>query len=159
MATGTLRTFKHKRFPLNSTVIREITPIYQELSSDDLLKRCLGAHTQNSNESLNSCIWNIAPKHLHSGKSVIELATYFAVMTFNEGYRTILKTMDVLGLTVGLISDAYATKRDFARVNRSEKRIIDAAKQAKIKKSEDQAAMQESFSDQEGEIYAPGIAE
>ena len=69
-ATGTLKTFKHKRVPLNSTVIREITPIYQELSSDDLLKRCLGVHTQNSNESLNSCSWNIALKHLHSGKSV-----------------------------------------------------------------------------------------
>ena len=53
-ASGTLNSFKHKREPFDPMVLKVIKPIYQDLSSDKLLERCLGAHTQNSNESLNS---------------------------------------------------------------------------------------------------------
>lgn len=42
-------------------VVQEaIKPIYESLSDDDLLRRCLGGNTQNSNERLNACIWRMA---------------------------------------------------------------------------------------------------
>ncbi|XP_039304169.1 uncharacterized protein LOC120357546 [Solenopsis invicta] len=45
-----------------------IKPIYEDLSSEDLLERCLGANTQNNNESFNACVWNLVPKHVFTGK-------------------------------------------------------------------------------------------
>lgn len=100
-ATDSLSKFKHERVPFSSAVLKVIKPIFEDLSSDNLLERCLGAHTQNSNESLNSCIWFFAPKHLHSGKTVVEIATHLAIIIFNEGYAGILKTMsgDHFGVT------------------------------------------------------------
>ena len=42
--------------PLHPDVQKEILPIYEDLSRDDLLERCLGGHTQNANESFNSTV-------------------------------------------------------------------------------------------------------
>lgn len=52
--------------PLHPDVQKTVLPIYKDLSKDDLLERCLGGHTQNANESFNSTIWRLGPKHLHS---------------------------------------------------------------------------------------------
>ncbi|KOC58600.1 hypothetical protein WH47_06860, partial [Habropoda laboriosa] len=50
-------------------------PTYEGLSSYELLERCVGANTQNSNESLNSLIWSFAPKHIHSGPKTIQIGS------------------------------------------------------------------------------------
>ncbi|XP_025158394.1 uncharacterized protein LOC112589426 [Harpegnathos saltator] len=60
-ATNTLNTYSHKQ-ALPQTVFNAMKPIYEELNSDDLLTRCLGGFTQNSNESFNATVWSIAPK-------------------------------------------------------------------------------------------------
>ena len=44
-----LKLSKHPA-PLNSQVQEHVEPIFQELSRDDLLGRCLGGHTQKANE-------------------------------------------------------------------------------------------------------------
>jgi len=62
----------------------------------------LGAKTQNNNESLNSLIWTFAPKTLYSEPKVIELATFLAVIIFNDGFKGMLKVMETLGLKIGL---------------------------------------------------------
>jgi len=45
-----------------------------QLTADDLLTRCIGGFTQNSNESLNSTVWAMAPKTLNSSKKIIDIA-------------------------------------------------------------------------------------
>lgn len=60
-AAGTLDSFAHDP-PLSDAVLGVIRPIYEDLTSNDLLERCLGALTQNNNEILNSTIWMFAPK-------------------------------------------------------------------------------------------------
>ena len=47
---------------LPDNIIAQIRPIYDRLSSDDLLVKCLNGKTQNQNESLNGMIWNRLPK-------------------------------------------------------------------------------------------------
>ena len=69
--------FKHPP-PLHSDVERNILPIYQSLSNHDLLERCLGGHTQNANESFNATVWRLTPKHLHSGRKIIEIARLYS---------------------------------------------------------------------------------
>lgn len=90
-ANGSLSTFRHEKSPLSAEVLQVLKLIYEDLSSDSLLERCLGGETQNNNESLNSMIWNFAPKHLHSGAKIVELAMFLAVIIFNEGYKKNIK--------------------------------------------------------------------
>lgn len=69
------KTHKHK--PALSEEVQEVVkPIYESLTEEDLLNRCLGGNTQNNNESLNALIWTIAPKHFFHGKKTIEIASW-----------------------------------------------------------------------------------
>lgn len=53
--------YKYQHF-VEEAVSQAIKPIYEDLTRDDLLERCLGAFNQNNNESFNQIIWKIAPK-------------------------------------------------------------------------------------------------
>lgn len=98
--TGKLDEFEHQ--PIFSKDVEDhLLPIYEDLSRDDLLERCLGGYTQNCNESFNATIWRLAPKHLHCGSQTIEIAAYLATAIFNEGYYPILKIMETMGIVIG----------------------------------------------------------
>lgn len=84
--------------PLHPDVKKHILPIYEDLSRDDLLQRCLGGYTQNANESFNATVWRLAPKHLNCGSKIIEIAAYLAGGTFNDGYTFILEVMSDMQL-------------------------------------------------------------
>ncbi|KAE8737698.1 hypothetical protein FOCC_FOCC016834 [Frankliniella occidentalis] len=78
-----------------------IKPVYVAPTSMDLLERCVGAHTQNANESFNSTVWRMAPKAKFAGSVVVETASHIAVTLFNEGHNGLLSIMKELGVTVG----------------------------------------------------------
>ncbi|GFT19638.1 uncharacterized protein TNCV_2535081 [Trichonephila clavipes] len=46
---------------LSPLVVEKIMPVYQRLASDTILGRFVAGKTQNSNESLHSCIWRKCP--------------------------------------------------------------------------------------------------
>ncbi|CAH2088463.1 unnamed protein product [Euphydryas editha] len=131
-----------------------IKPIYKDLSRDDLLTRCLGAKTQNNNESppvVNSLIWTFASKHLHSGAKVVETTKFLAVLFLNEGFESILKLMEVTGAKIGLNSQEFANKRDDSRIDRSERRLSNFARQARISNREEKTALREFFEEEESQ--------
>ena len=66
--------------------MKEIKPVFKDLCATELLKRCLGAHTQNANESFNKRVWAICPKISNSVHKVVRIAAYDAAGTFNDGY-------------------------------------------------------------------------
>ena len=103
--------------PLSTAVLNAIKSVFEDLSSENLLKRCSGAHTQKNNESLISGIGLLAPKHLHSGKSITEIATLLAIIIFNEGYTRILQTMSSMEITLGLDAEACASLCDIKRLD------------------------------------------
>ncbi|XP_076667942.1 uncharacterized protein LOC143368768 [Andrena cerasifolii] len=78
-------------------------------------QRCTGGNTQNNNESFNACVWTLALKHLHCGAQTVEIATYLAVCTFNNGYTPLLKLMNALGLHVGPRAKMFAEDADRQR--------------------------------------------
>jgi len=41
---------------MSEIVFIAMKPIYEELSKDELLNRCLGGYTQNSNKSFNASV-------------------------------------------------------------------------------------------------------
>ena len=65
-----LDTYKYKEAIPND--IKEILlPIYEDLSNKEMLTRCIGAYTQNANESLNNMIWKMASKRTFNGQEKI----------------------------------------------------------------------------------------
>ncbi|XP_032690226.1 uncharacterized protein LOC116853306 isoform X2 [Odontomachus brunneus] len=63
---------------MKDEVFNAVKSIYEELSQDKLLTRCLGGFTQNSNECFNSVLWALAPKTMSSGKKIIDIAADIA---------------------------------------------------------------------------------
>ncbi|XP_044584112.1 uncharacterized protein LOC123264734 isoform X2 [Cotesia glomerata] len=136
-AEETLDEFQHNNPPLTEAVQKVIKPIYEDLSSESLLERCLGSETQNNNESLNSLIWTFAPKHIHA----------------------VLKILSSMGKTIGPESHAFVNKRDQVRINRSEVRATEASKETRTAKSSERASLNMTFEFEEGTLYGAGIAD
>jgi len=157
-ALGTLATYEHKS-PMHEDVFKAIQPIYKELSSDNLLSRCLGAYSQNSNESFNAVVWSIAPKMMSSGKTIVDIATDVAVITFNEGLSGLFAVYDALGLTVGPNMYEFCVGSDANRVKVAEHRMSDIAKEARRSLTSDKKKEEEENKAREGQLYGAGIAD
>lgn len=134
--------------------------IYEDLSAEDLLSRCLGAYTQNSNESsLNSVVWTIAPKTISSGKRILDIGSDIAIVLYNDGFQGLLEIMKVLKLPIGNELYNYCSEIDNCRVkaaNRSSSKTRKDARQD-IKSSRKEAEDQNL--NLEGILYGPRIAE
>ncbi|XP_053995806.1 uncharacterized protein LOC128885665 [Hylaeus anthracinus] len=157
-AAGQEKLFNHPP-PLHPDVAKHIRPIYEELSKEDLLIRCLGGHTQNSNESFNSTVWRLAPKHLNSGLKMIEIAAFIAASIFNEGYSSILRIMNALQINVGQQSKFFADTHDAQRISRQERRRSSSTKEARTACRLVQMQQNEFHEEAEGLLYGPGIAD
>lgn len=139
--------------------VEEEKPIYEDLSRDDLLERCLGGHTQNANESFNAIVWRLAPKHLNCGKKIIEIAAFLAAGMFSEGFSFVLQTMQDLNIVIGQQSKGFADNDDKRRIEQQERRSLDATKEARTFRQQEKTAQLQQFEEEEGLLYAPGIAD
>jgi len=81
-------THKHG---LSAAVVELIEPIYIDLSSTNLLSKCLHGKTQNNNECLNKLIWDRCVKEVSVGRETIEEAVYCAMGQFNDGDVSVVR--------------------------------------------------------------------
>ena len=158
-ATNTLAAFKHAPRLIDELVEKHIRPVYEGLSKDELLTRCLGGHTQNANESFNSTVWRMAPKHLHSGIKIVEIAAYIARGMFNEGYSATLKTMQLLDLKIGQQCNNFSERADKERVTRENRRASFSSKEARTARRLEHLGEYQFFEESEGQLFGPGIAD
>ena len=142
--------------PLHPDIIKNIRPIYEALSDEDLLTRCFGGHTQNSNESSNSTIWRLAPKHLNAGSKIIEIASFIAACVFTERFSSTLKMMNDLNINLGSHALNFASGYDEQRVSRQDRRSFDSIKEAR---KEELLAQNKFYEEVEGLMYGAGIAD
>ncbi|XP_025992970.1 uncharacterized protein LOC105198260 isoform X1 [Solenopsis invicta] len=133
LAITGVENFQHNYTPLPENVIQAIKPIYEDLSKDELLERCLGGFTQNANESLNQLIWRIAKK-LSGSKQIVEFAAYVAACTFNESVGAFLIFLSDMNVSFGPSAHEYARLEDSCRMNRVDIRAEQHSKEARIKK-------------------------
>ncbi|XP_071652727.1 uncharacterized protein [Temnothorax longispinosus] len=157
-ATGKLTEFEHPP-AFHKDVQEQLLSIYQDLSKDDLLERCLGGYTQNSNESFNASLWRLAPKHLHCGAKTIEISAYFATAIFNEGYYPILKIMEAMGIVIGQHTKRFVDSQNDKRLRRAEIRTWENTKEARTANRMQKTAQQKLYEEEEGILYGPGIAD
>lgn len=119
-AEGEEKDFKHKP-GFSEEVLRAIKPIYDDLTKKNLLEKCVGAHTQNNNESFHALVWKIAPKTTFCGYETLQTAVAISVCVFNEGCDALMCIMKELGLTVGKYCQAEMQDRNEARIRQSER--------------------------------------
>ena len=149
-------TFKHGS-GLPREVVIELLPMYIELSSDELLSKCLHGKTQNQNESFNATIWERLPKTKYNSFTHLELATYDAAACFNIGRKATILMYEKLEMKPGSYVVHGCAKLNRKRLSRSEYRNKIIVKKrrtvlrGKAKKGED------SQLDKEGTVYAPGV--
>lgn len=157
-AADTLDSYDHPP-PLDDEIQVILKPIYEELASDELLERCLGSNTQNNNKSFNSCVWQLAPKHIFCGRKVLELAVWIAASTFNEGFASILKMMEVMGVQIGPGAATFARVQDDARERTDNRRSSKASKEARTDRRSARSEENDAFEAVEGILYGTGIAD
>ncbi|XP_077502161.1 uncharacterized protein LOC144113128 [Amblyomma americanum] len=106
---------KH-RYNIPPHVAKALLPVYEQLSDRKLLERCHRGKTQNSNESLHSLIWALAPKERHASLFTVEAAVAEAVMRFNAGSkRTSAAILQELGLNTNAMSAKRMREKDERR--------------------------------------------
>ena len=98
-----------------------IKPVFENLSSDDLMKYLHGG-THNANESFHSIVWLRCPKQTFVGRSRMELAVAddtisFAddTISFKDGQVSRLDNYKQAGLSVGNSQLKYAQTADLVR--------------------------------------------
>lgn len=75
------------RCELNEEQRKLVQRVIDDLTSDDLLLKCLSGRTQNPNESFHSKVWSKLHKTKHYGLNTIKYMTAQAVVEHNSGYE------------------------------------------------------------------------
>ena len=95
-------------------------PVFKDLASDELLRKCLHGQTQNANEALNKLIWSRCPKTNFASRSIVEIATASAVLYFNDGSSGILRVLQKLNIDPGAFTKLASCKVDKSRIKNME---------------------------------------
>ena len=82
-------------------IILKLKPIFHELGSEKLLKKCLHGLTQNQNESFNSMIWDRLLKTKYASMVTLTLCAYDAVANFNIGKKASILVYEKLHMVPG----------------------------------------------------------
>lgn len=155
-AANELQSFKHSYTALPSDVLEAMKPIYEDLSSNALLQRCVGGFTQNNNESLNQLIWKITPKVLSGTSTLVEIAANVAACNFNEGSFALLTFMEDMGISVGTSSHEWAREEDKLRISRADQKAADESKEGRVLRRQKQKDALDILADGPS-LYGPGI--
>ncbi|CAF4884596.1 unnamed protein product [Rotaria sp. Silwood1] len=116
------KTKKKKRQIYLDPIFRHILqPMIDTLTSRELLRRCLRAVTQNSNESLNSIVWAILSKSKHHGFRAVRGSAALAAIFFNHGRSSLVQFYKQSGIDVNVKLFEYLLAKDNKRISKSQK--------------------------------------
>ena len=102
--------------------------MFQDLSKPELLYKCTHGLTQNVNECLNGLIWDRCPKSTYVEQECVALATFLAVLMFNDGDISFIKIFNELDITPGLFTWKGSKDSDVSRMALSAKKSSESVK-------------------------------
>jgi hypothetical protein len=91
----------------------EMKPVFRDVASADLLKRCVHGETQNANESLNSVIWTRIPNTVFVRTETLRFGVCDAELCFSSA---VVKTNDVLNM-LGVRSGSNRVRAEIATLS------------------------------------------
>ena len=92
-----------------------IKSIFQDLSKEELLSKCLNGQTQNTNEALNAIKWTRCPENIFVGRRTLEMEVNSVILNFNDGSKGLLDVLNYFDLS-GAVTINKDVKKDTARV-------------------------------------------
>ena len=143
---------KSDKNKLPSFVMEEIKSVFEDLSADTLLGKCLHGGTQNANESYHHLVWDRCPKAVFVGRDRLEIAVFDATIVYNEGGSGRLDVFRKLGLSVGRFQKQGFRDLDLRRVKSAENQEKTVTKQKRARKTIRNA--EEDFGDDDYEAGA-----
>lgn len=146
--------YKHKH-SIAPAIMEVIKPIFRDLSSDDLLKKCLHGRSQNMNESLNHLSWCRIPKSTFVGLDTLQLGVLDAVACYNEGNIVKGSVFEKLGINPGVHMIHALKCRDDERIHTLEKSTSKFEKQARKQRRLSKKIQEEDSNGQPD--YDPGM--
>lgn len=138
-------------------MLKAIRSIYENLSNENLLERCVGGFTQNNNESFNNLIWKIAPKIMHSGTKMVQIAACVATCIYNERVSSLLQIMRAMEINVGQNAHQYVIEEDEHRVAKAERAAQNMTKEARLRHRLARAEISKANTSADDLLYGPGI--
>lgn len=78
---------------------------------------------------------------------------------FNEGYSSVLNTMQLCGLKIGQACKIFADNVDAQRITKGNERASFSSKEARTARRLEQLHQNEFFEEPEGLLYGAGIAD
>ena len=147
--------YVHKN-PLSKAVAVHIKPVFDRLSDSKLLKRCVDGFTQNAAESFNNILWHFCPKSTFVGAVPLNIASALAVITYNDGYSSLLELFQMVGLSTGEHTIAVFKKKDMSRIYIAQRNLNEKEKKIRQANRKRRLEMQDSSDVKEGLIYEAG---
>ncbi|KAK8721717.1 hypothetical protein OTU49_012530, partial [Cherax quadricarinatus] len=110
---------------LEPAYMKKVHNIYKDLTTDEMMRRCVKGRTQNANESLHQRIWSYCNKTLFRTKRQADFAASHAVAEYNSGY--VRSCLDIpLGYGRSAVTQKHLEKMDknmqVVRTRKSKKR-------------------------------------
>ena len=133
-----------------------VKPIYEALSSESLLSRCLDSYTQNPNEAVNNVIWKRCPKKTYQGKTIVEICTASAVAAFNDGCLSLADVLRKCGGSSGGHTMNASMERDMKRISVADKQSQTVTKKRRQRLRAIRKGLWEHEREKEGSVYEPG---
>ncbi|XP_072163439.1 uncharacterized protein [Diadema setosum] len=142
---------------LDGRLLEPLLPVFQRLSDESLLSRCLPGYTQNQNEAFNQLIWKRCPKHVWRTAKVVHIAVNMAVMAFNSGAEIGRhRLLQSLNLSMGAHALLSARRKDKARISNADNRAREANKKKREAIRQGNKEREEGYVEEEGVLYEAG---
>jgi hypothetical protein len=154
-AAANNKLYKHQN-NLPEAVMDIIKPIFRDLSHPDILKKCLEGYTQNANESVNSTIWKICPKHKYHGLKAVTIGVGIATLLFNDGSKALEAPIRLMQLSCGQFTTAFFKTHDERRLRNAQRKVSEASLESRRARRRKRLGLEESYVETEGHPYLAG---
>ena len=125
-------------------IVLKIKPVFEDLSKEEELQKCLHGKTQNANESFNGTIWDRVPKVNYVSLPTLEFGVYDAVANFNIGRKATVLIYELLNMEPGIYTlkgcDIINSRRLWLaeyrsnKVNKARRQLLRTKKMKKMDK-------------------------
>lgn len=129
--------------------MKELKQTFRDLSDTTLLAKCLHGGTQNPSESLNNIIWSRIPKTTFVMRNTLELGTYDAVATYNEGNIVKCQVLQKLGIVPGRNFVEVMKQFDEIRIKKADKAVDEVEKKCRQKQMAAKRQLEDLYEAQE----------
>ena len=143
--------------PLPPAVVQQIQPVFELLSSKNLLQGCVNCLTQNQNESLHHAVWRFIPKDQNHSSTEVEVGIRLGILKFNGGITKMTKSVfSSCGIDYTENMEKQFIKMDKDRITCAEIKMKESSKSIRKEKRQKHKRRIDAFRHKEGPTYKSG---